>query len=128
MIPIDCKITIFPYTCFFLLFKVMILRLTNSQVSLQKKEQPRIFFAGATPITEKFICHEALYYLRMFATLHSAIGRGDLKRSLLTTIWKCRKSTRDSMHLKDQLYLGLYTWCSVLSNNLKNDSTKRIAC
>jgi len=37
MIPIDCKITNFPYTCLFT-FLATIIILANSQAPLQKKE------------------------------------------------------------------------------------------
>ena len=37
MIPIDCKITNFPYTCLFT-FLVTIVILVNSQVPFRKKE------------------------------------------------------------------------------------------
>jgi len=43
MIPIDCKITIFPCTCL-LTFLVTITKLVNSLAPLQKKEWPWILF------------------------------------------------------------------------------------
>ena len=37
MIPIDCKITNFPYSCLFTIF-IKIIKLVDSQAPLQKKE------------------------------------------------------------------------------------------
>jgi len=55
MIPIDFKVTSFPYTCL-LTFLVTIMVLVYSQAPLQKKNDHKDFLVGATPMKIKFIC------------------------------------------------------------------------
>jgi len=47
MIPIDCKITNFPYTCFFTFFVTIIANI-GELLSATSKERMNSIFAGAT--------------------------------------------------------------------------------
>jgi len=144
MIPIDFKITNFPYTCLFTFFVTIIIvhffcsnyniwwtrKSVTSATNSNERMTTDIIFACATPI--KFICHKALYS-HLLAPLHSAIDRGEHEKyilALLATIWKYGKQCvrpQDRL-VKVKKRKSDYTSCSVLSNNLQNDLSKRIVC
>ena len=68
----------------------------------------------------------------MLALLHSAIDRGEDEKYLFLPLYgNTEKFTRDSAHPQDRLVAvkkrkSDYASCSVLSNNLQNDLSKRI--
>ena len=94
MIPIDCKITNFCYTCLYTSGNNYNI---GELISATSKERMTTLFSRVlhTLINGKFICQWASY-LCMLTLLHSVIEGEEHEKSLLASIWKHRRFMHDS--------------------------------